>query len=93
MSRAELGARQARMWRITVAEPRGCMMWFDPDREIPMIGSLPSDSEDSEAYYEGGALDEVRVPGADGTTVEEGGVPRKGGETKTSATDGCDLPF
>ena len=83
----------ARMWRITAAEPSGCMMWFDPDREIPMIKSPPPDSED---FYEGGALFVF-----EGTLMEEEGVPLEGGDAKTSeerpnAVPGApprDLPF
>ena len=77
---------QVRSWRILGAEPSGALMWFDPSREIPMIRSaLPPGGEDVDGFYEGGALE--------GTLDQEEGVPRKGGETKTSE-DGCDdLPF
>ncbi len=64
----------ARMWRITTAEPSGAMMWFDPEREIPMIRTPPPDSED---FYEGGAL-----LAFEGTLMEEEGVPLEGGDAK-----------
>ncbi len=66
----------ARMWRITAAEPSGCMMWFDPEREIPMIRTPPPNSE---GFYEGGAL-----LGFEGTLMEEEGVPLEGGDARTS---------
>jgi len=30
-----------RSWRITGAEPSGCMMYFDPLREVPALFRIP----------------------------------------------------
>jgi len=30
-----------RSWRIVEAEPSGCMMWFDPDVEVPHLTPVP----------------------------------------------------
>ena len=72
-----------RSWRITKANPRGFMMWFDPDVEIPCLRSLPPDSDGYDPFYEGGALL--------GTFEEEGGVPCEGSDSEE--TDDDDLPF
>ncbi len=75
-----------RAWRIQDAEPHGCTMWFDPNREIPMIRLLgPPVSEESLPYlegrWEGGTLEGGRV------------VPREGGDTNGSADRDPELPF
>ncbi len=66
----------ARSWRVTGAEPSGCMMWFNPFTEEPFVRQYsPSDQRpSSEPYYEGGALE--------GTPREGGVVPLEGGATK-----------
>jgi len=75
-----------RSWRITGAEPSGAMMWFDPDREVPCLRSLPPISEDADGFYEGGALG--------GTLREERCVPLEGSEASTVTEDSNgDLPF
>ncbi len=48
-------------------------MWFDASREVPLLGSLTSDSEGTDGFYEGGALD--------GTLREEECVPLVGGDS------------
>jgi len=69
-----------------VAEPSGCMMWFDPERELPYVGSPPPDSEvKTDPHYEGGALE--------GTSEEEEGVPLEGGDAKETVEDLDGLPF
>ncbi len=84
----ELSRRRivVRSWRITDAEPSGCHMWFDPYREIPMIGCIPPpSSEDSEPYREGRW---------EGGTLDGGGVvPREGGDTNKSDSGDPELPF
>ena len=83
---AELKEIPVRSWRITEALPSGMSMWFDPAREVPGLRSLPPDQRRTEPYYEGGALD--------GTSMEGGGVPPEGGDTKTSDRgDHRGLPF
>ena len=60
-------------------------MWFDPDREVPSLSQLPSDSDGAEGFYEGGALE--------GTPMEEGSSTHSGGDAKTSDLIDSDLPF
>ncbi len=56
----------------------GCMSMFPEER----VDFPPPDGEESEPYYEGGALD--------GTSQEEEGVPLEGGAAEDI---GADLPF
>ena len=77
--------KEVSSWRITTADPSGMMMWFDPTTETPLLGHLPSDSELSDGYYEGGALQ-------DGTMEEEGGVPCEGDAAKETERESYDLP-
>ncbi len=71
-----------RDWRITGAHPRGAMMWFDPETEIPLLRSLPSDSDEDDQMNGVGELS--------GTFEEEEGVPCEGSD---SAGGDDDLPF
>ncbi len=85
-----------RQWRIQLAEPRGCTMWFDPECEVPMLGSLPRDGVKVDGWYEGGALRD-EGPGEqlqlEGTTREEGGVPCEGDAATKGNEEEDDLPF
>ena len=73
-------------WRMTAAEPSGMHMWFDPFTETPQLLDSPSpDGDESEGYYEGGALD--------GTLRGEGVVPCEGDAASTVNTKDPELPF
>jgi len=80
-----------RNWRIQEADPRGCTMWFDPDREAPMLCSLSTVSEEPD-YYEGGAFLEVSADTSRNTEGVER-VPDSGDATKTSEIELDELPF
>ncbi len=61
-------------------------MWFDPAREVPLLGHLPPDGEEADGFYEGGALQV-------GTSEGEEGVPCEGDAAKMSEEDQSELPF
>ena len=63
----------------------GCVSLFSSERV-----SFPPPSDESDLFYEGGAL---LSSGADGTTREEEGVPCEGDAAKTSEDGLGDLPF
>ena len=70
-------------------------MWFDPDREVPSLRSLPTGSDESEdRLIEGHAQAELEQrTEADGTLREVGGVPCEGDAAKMSEDSSNDMPF
>ena len=90
MSSAELGELlPVRSWRIMDAEPHGAMMWFDPDREVPSLRSLPHGGEEIEGEASRSAEGLERC----GTLREVGGGPLEGGDAKMSDHKTNELPF
>jgi len=78
--------KPALSWRITAADPRGMMMWFDPLTEEPAVRStLPPYSEEGLPHVEG------RDEG--GTYTEGRGVPCEGSAAEPTDRDQSDLPF
>jgi len=76
-----------RSWRVTGADPRGCMMWFDPATEVPMLRHRPPDSEESQELWMSSPLGGT-IPGRKGVPGE-GSAPRVTEETMYDD----DLPF
>ncbi len=74
-------------WRITQAQPTGMMMWFDPEREVPLLRTASVLEREELGYYEGGALD--------GTVSRTEGSAEVGGDAPEdpSVDEDDDLPF
>ena len=68
-----LEGSRALAWRVTKADPSGCMCWFDPDTEEPLIRRQDPPS-DSDPWYPGGAMEGVMEPeeGGGGKSLEGG---------------------
>ena len=74
----ELAGRIVSCWRVQKADPRGYTMWFDPSREVPLLGLLPPDSgEELSLSLEAGTQMEL--------SWEKEGVTREGSEAKGTA--------
>ncbi len=71
-----------RSWRIQQADPTGSTMWFEPGREVPLLVSLPCDSE----------FVDMHTGEVDGTYGQEEGNTCEGGDAETSHIQE-ELPF
>ena len=69
-----------RAWRVVEAQPSGCMLWFDPAREVPKLYRLlPPDGEEVHAEglaarEEAGYLDKVVSVSALETEAESASI-------------------